>query len=76
MILADRGFTIQDSAGLYCAEVRIPPFMKGKSQVNEIEIKNAHQLSHVCIHVERIIQGRQSRCDCEAKASPLFGLVK
>ena len=31
MILADRGFTIQDSAGMYCAEVRIPPFTKGKN---------------------------------------------
>ena len=31
MILADRGFTIQDSAGMYCAEVRIPPFTKGKT---------------------------------------------
>ena len=55
MILADRGFTIQDSAGLYCAEVRIPPFTKGKSQLSEIEIENSHQLSHVRIHDERII---------------------
>jgi len=55
MILADRGFTIQDSAGLYCAEVRIPPFTKGKSQLSKIEIENACQLSHVCIHVERLI---------------------
>ena len=28
-ILADRGFNIQDSARLYCAEVRIPPFTRG-----------------------------------------------
>ena len=30
VILADRGFTIEESAGMYCAEVRIPPFTKGK----------------------------------------------
>ena len=30
MILADRGFTIQEAAGLFCAEVKIPPFTKGK----------------------------------------------
>jgi len=61
MILADRGFTIQDSARLYCAEVHIPPFIvqrfvtKGKSQLSKIEIENACQLSHVCIHVKRLI---------------------
>jgi len=55
MILADRGFTIQDSAGLYCAEVHIPPFTKGKSQLSKIEIENARQLLHVSIHVECVI---------------------
>ena len=30
VVLADRGFTIQDSVRLYCAEVRLTPFMKGK----------------------------------------------
>lgn len=29
-ILADRGFNVQDSAKLYCAEVKIPPFTRGK----------------------------------------------
>ena len=28
MVLADRGFTVQDSAGLYCAEVCIPPLQE------------------------------------------------
>ena len=26
VVLADRGFTIQETAGLYCAEVKLPPF--------------------------------------------------
>ena len=30
LILADRGFTIQESAGMYCAQVKVPPFTKGK----------------------------------------------
>ena len=55
MILADRGFTIQNSAGMYCAEVRIPPFTKGKKQLSKVEVETARQLSHVRIHVERVI---------------------
>ena len=45
MILADRGFTIQESAGMYCAEVRVPAFTKGKKQLSKVEIETARQLS-------------------------------
>ena len=54
-ILADRGFTVQDSAGMYCAEVRIPPFTRGKKQLSKVKIETARQLSYVRIHVERVI---------------------
>ena len=54
MILADRGFTIQDSARMYCAEVRISPFTKGKKQLCK-EIETAHQPSHVRNNIERVI---------------------
>jgi len=34
-ILADRGFNIQETVGLYCAEVKLPPFTKGKKTVDK-----------------------------------------
>lgn len=55
VILADRGFTIQESAGLYCAEVKLPPFTKGKRQLSRFEVDAARRLSNVRIHVERVI---------------------
>ena len=39
---------------MYCAEVRILPFIKGKKQLSKV-IETARQPSHVCIHVERVI---------------------
>ena len=30
IVLADRGFSIYKAASLYCAEVRIPSFTRGK----------------------------------------------
>ena len=54
-VLADRGFTVQDSVGLYCAEIKVPPFTKGKKQLSQCEVDKARQLSHVRIHVERVI---------------------
>ena len=55
LILADRGFTIQESAGMYCAQVKVPPFTKGKRQLNQVEVETSRQLSSVRIHVERVI---------------------
>lgn len=55
VILADHGFTIEESAGMYCAEVRIPPFTKGKKQLSKLKIDTAQSLSQVRIHVERVI---------------------
>ena len=55
MVLADRGFTVQDKAGLYCAEVCIPPFTKGKKQLSKAAVDNARRLSLVRIHIERVI---------------------
>ena len=39
---------------MYCAEVRISPFIKEKKQLRK-EIETARQPSHVCIHVEMVI---------------------
>ncbi len=55
LVLADRGFNVQDAAGLYCAEVKLPPFTKGKKQLSKHEVDRARQLSRVRIHVERVI---------------------
>ena len=55
LILADRGFNVHEAASLYCAEVKLPPFTKGKKQLTTHEVDKARQLSRVRIHVERMI---------------------
>ena len=55
VILADRGFTIEQAAGVYCAQVKIPPFIGGKKQLSKLEIDCARQLSQVRIHAETVI---------------------
>ena len=42
VVLADRGFTIQDTVKqLYCAEVKVPAFTKGKKQLSAIEVESS-----------------------------------
>ena len=55
IVLADRGFNIQEAAGMYCAEVKVPPYTKGKKQLSQMEVDVARRLSRVRIHVERVI---------------------
>ena len=55
VILADRGFTCDDYARMVMAEVKTPPFTKGKSQLEKLEVDWSRELSLVRIHVERVI---------------------
>ena len=55
VIIADRGFTCDEYARMALAEVRIPPFTKGKKQLEKVQIDWSRELSTVRIHVERLI---------------------
>ena len=55
IILADRGFTCDDYARMVMAEVKTPPFTRGKKQLEKIEVDWSRELSVVRIHVERVI---------------------
>jgi hypothetical protein len=55
VVLADRGFDIQESVGLLCAEAKIPAFTKGKSQLSPLQLESTRKLAHLRIHVERVI---------------------
>lgn len=55
VVLADRGFDIADTLGLYCARLHIPAFTKGKKQLSALEVETTRRLANVRIHVERVI---------------------
>jgi len=40
---------------MLCAEVKHPPFTRGKLQLSKLEVDSSRQLSQVRIHVERVI---------------------
>ena len=50
-----RGFTIEDSVGLYCAQVVVPLFTKGKKELSRHEVGWSMEISHVRIYVERVL---------------------
>ena len=60
VVLADRGFTIEDVA-LCGAKLEIPAFTRGKKQFSQYDVEKSKQLSAVRIHVERIIGTLKNR---------------
>jgi len=55
IILADRGFNIEESVALYYAEVKIPAFTRGKKQLAAKDVESTRKIASVRIQVERVI---------------------
>ena len=56
VLMADRGFEIQDDLAPLGVKLNIPPFLKGKGQFQEDELVETRRLAKFRIHVERAIE--------------------
>ena len=56
LILADRGFLIEEDITSRNCYMIMPSFTKGKKQLSQKEVECSRQLARVRIHVERAIQ--------------------
>ena len=54
-IMTDRGFNIGDMIGSFGANLVIPSFTKGKSQLTAVEVEQTREIAYMRIHVERVI---------------------
>ena len=55
IVLADRGFDIEESVGVMQAKLHIPAFTKGKTQLTAVEVEEIRSIANVQIHVEHVI---------------------
>jgi len=77
ILMADRGFNIEDSVGLHSATLLIPAFTKGKSQLSPLEVEDTRKIANVRIHVERVIGlVRRKYQILQSRALPLEYMVK
>ena len=74
-ILADRGFDIKDSLGLYAATVKIPVFTKGKKQLEAIDVEQTRTIANVRIHVERVIGNIRKKYQILRDTQPIDYLI-
>lgn len=74
-ILADCGFDIHDSVGLYAATIKIPAFTKGKKQLEGIEVEQTRSIANVRIHVERVIGNIRKKYQILGSTQPIDYLI-
>lgn len=55
VVMADRGFLIQESVELCMAKVVMPAFTKGLDQLSPKDVEDTREIANVRIHVERVI---------------------
>ena len=55
MVLADRRFTVQEQVWFHEATLNVPAFMRGKNQLDPVDVENTSKIANVKIHVERVI---------------------
>ena len=55
LVMADRGFTIHESLVCKQAKLAIPPFTRGKDQLDPVDVKKTKGIANVYIHVKRVI---------------------
>ncbi|XP_065182614.1 uncharacterized protein LOC135813447 [Sycon ciliatum] len=55
IVLADRGFDIQELVAVQGAKLHIPAFTRGKKQLSADDVHTTRSIANVRIHVERVI---------------------
>ena len=55
-IMADRGFDIMDDLAPRGVKLNIPPFLRGKSQLDQRELIETRRIASLRIHVERCME--------------------
>ena len=55
-VMADRGFNIQDDLTPFGVKVNIPPFLKGKTQLEPEELVETRRIASLRIYVERAME--------------------
>ena len=70
-ILADCGFDIHDSVGLYCSRLALPAFTKGKTQLEGIAVEQTRNIANVRIHVERVIRNIRKKFSLLSDTQPI-----
>ena len=70
-VMADRGFTIEEPLGAHGAQLAIPAFTRGQTQLSPGEVERTRRIANVRIHVERVIGSLKQKYTFLDKTLPI-----
>lgn len=76
VIMADRGFLIQEQIIKRKAKFIIPSFKNGKQQLQPLEIERNREIASLRIHVERVIGNLRSKFLITSNRQPITTISK
>ena len=71
IILADRGFDIEEDVARMQASLKIPAFTRGCMQLSPQDIEKTRHLANVRIHIERVIGTTRQRFSILMSCMPI-----
>ena len=71
VVLADRGFNVEESVAYQGATLNIPAFTQGKPQLSPEDVESTRKIANVRIHVERVIGSVRQRFKILSATTPL-----
>lgn len=76
VVMADRGFLVEDEILLRQCNLVMPSFTKGQSQLHPLDIEESREISNLRIHVERVIGSLRQKYTILNSTIPISMLTK
>lgn len=76
LILADRGFDIQDTLGCIMAQVKMTALTRVKSQLAPVDLETTRKIAQVRIQVERVIGSVRQKYCISGRTLPIDFLMR
>ena len=70
-VLADRGFNVADSVAMVGAQLSIPSYTRGRSQLSAVDVEGTRRIANARIHVERVIGSLRQKYTILGSTLPL-----
>lgn len=62
VVLADRGFTLEEQFAVHYCKLVVPAFTRGKKQLHVREVGESRQLANIQIHMEKAMERIKNFC--------------
>lgn len=76
LVMADRGFLVEDQILLRHCNLVMPAFTKGQSQLHPLDLEETREIANLSIHVERVIGSLRQKYTILNSTIPISMLTK